>query len=77
MVAPSNKEILSWDKKVDLAEVVLPYSTPGLSKTESAQSLFTNKLKIQSKEKTSKLSTVRFRKPIIDGSQIQFVPRQV
>ena len=26
MVAPSNKEILSWDKKVDLAEVVLPYS---------------------------------------------------
>ena len=52
-------------------------STPGLSKTESAQSLFTNKLKIQSKEKTSKLSTVRFRKPIIDGSQIQFVPRQV
>ena len=28
MVAPSNKEILSWDKKVDLAEVVLPYFGP-------------------------------------------------
>ena len=38
-----------------------------------AESLFTNKIKIQSSEKTCLLSTERFRKPILDGAQFQFV----
>lgn len=35
-------------------------STPVLSKTESAQSLFTNKLKFQRREMTCLLSSVKF-----------------
>ena len=39
----------------------------------SNESLFTNKIKIQSKEMTSLLSNVRFIKPNIDGAQAKFV----
>ena len=58
-------------------EIIYIHSTPGLSKTESAQSLFTNKLKFQRREMTCLLSSVKFWKLTIDGSQFWFIPRQI
>ena len=60
------------NKSPNLRRVSQQNSTPWLSKTESAQSLFTNKLKFQRREMTCLLSTVRFRKPNIDGAQFEF-----